>query len=391
MQKLLTKDFFGDTMNKIVQIYEVIVVLEELLKTYNLPELPTENTRDVCLDIMQKHEFGYIPAPPKTLNYEVLDASDVRFAGGKTIPTTVRLYGKTSLDTDYSFPIRVCVPKKEGKYPFFVHINFRPNIPDKYQPTEEIIDNGFAVLSFCYNEVTSDDGDFTNGLAKAFYPNGAEGRDPLAPGKIAMWAWAAMRVMDYAHIALSHKLDFDNAAVCGHSRLGKTALLTGAYDERFKFVFSNCAGCGGDALERNHNDIVSGGKPDERAERIEDIIKNFWYWFCENYKSYAGKDPKNMPFDQHFLTCCIAPRHFYVVSAAEDIWADPINQFMNCVAVSDYFKSFGNCGFVTPNKLPEVNTFLMDGHIGFHIREGSHSQNRTDWLAYMEFLKKNLG
>ncbi len=365
-------------------------MLKSLLEKYNLPELPSQDTRKVCLDTMQKYEFGYIPAPPKTLNYEVLDAKDVTFAGGKTVPTTVRLYGKTAIDTDYSFPIRVCIPKKEGKYPFFVHLNFRANIPDKYQPTEEIIDNGFAVLSFCYSEVTADNNDFTNGIAKAFYPDGAENRGQSDPGKIAMWAWAAMRVMDYAYLALSDKLDLDNAGVCGHSRLGKTALLTGAYDERFKFVFANCAGCGGDALERNHNDIVSGGTPHERAERIADVIKTFSYWLCENYKNYADKNPEIMPFDQHYLAACIAPRHLYVVSAVEDIWADPVNQFMTCVAVSDYFKSFGNNGFVTPDKLPEVNTFLNEGHIGYHLREGCHSQNRTDWLAYMEFFKKKI-
>mgnify|MGYP003526131139 CR=1 FL=1 len=61
-------------------------------------------------------------------------------------------------------------------------INFRPEVPDKYQPTEEIIDEGYAVLSFCYNEVTSDDGDFTDGLAGLVYPEGK--RDPDSCGKI---------------------------------------------------------------------------------------------------------------------------------------------------------------------------------------------------------------
>ncbi len=359
-------------------------MLKELLKEYNLPELAAQDTRNACLEIIQKNEFGYIPAPPKTLEYEVLDASDVRFAAGKTIPTTVRLYGKTALDTDYSFPVRVCVPEKEGKYPFFVHVNFRPNIPDKYQPTEEIIDNGFAVLSFCYEEVTSDNADFSNGLAGAFFPDG-ERKSNDAPGKIALWSWAAMRVMDYARLALSHKLDFENSAVCGHSRLGKTALLTAAYDTRFKFAFSNCAGCAGDALERHHNDFPSG-----RAERIVDITKKFGYWFCENYKEYAGADPETLPFDQHFLTACIAPRRLYTVAAALDEWADPINQYLNLVAVTDYYKKCGSDGFVCPDRLIEVGDCFNEGDIGMHYREGQHSQSRTDWLGYMEFFKKHM-
>ena len=45
-------------------------------------------------------------------------------------------------------------------------------MPDWYLPVEEIIDKGFAVLSFCYKDITSDDKDFTNGLAKVFFENG---------------------------------------------------------------------------------------------------------------------------------------------------------------------------------------------------------------------------
>ena len=69
-------------------------------------------------------------------------------------------------------------------------------MPDRYIPTEEIIDNGFAVLSFCYNDVTRDNNDFTDGIAGILYENGK--RDVDSAGKIAMWAWAAQRVMDYA-------------------------------------------------------------------------------------------------------------------------------------------------------------------------------------------------
>ena len=55
----------------------------------------------------------------------------------------------------------------------------------------------------------------------SLYENGK--RSPSDAGKIAMWAWAAMRVMDY--VMTLPEIDRDNIAVIGHSRLGKTALL----------------------------------------------------------------------------------------------------------------------------------------------------------------------
>lgn len=360
-------------------------MLKELLCEYNLPSLPQNDVRKNCLEIMQKYEFGCIPEKPETLMWETLDASDTSFGGGKTVPTTVRLYGTLRNGREYSFPIRVCIPKDAKKVPFFVHMNFRPNIPDKYQPTEEIIDNGFAVLSFCYNEVTSDDGDFTNGLAGAFFPDGQR-KNPQDPGKIALWAWAAMRVVDYAQKAFENELDFSNIAVTGHSRLGKTALLCGAYDERFKFTFANDAGCAGDALERNKTVFKNNG----RGETIKDITKNFPYWFCPEYLKLAEKNSAELPFDQHFLLVCTAPRYLYTGMSELDYWADQRNQFMGLYAASEYYKTLGLPGLICPDRLPFTGESFAYGNIGCHFRPGLHSQNRTDWLGYMNFFKIHM-
>ena len=70
-----------------------------------------------------------------------------------------------------------------------------------------------------------------------------------ASSKISLWTWAAMRVMDYVQ-TLGDVIDLDNVAIIGHSRLGKTALVTGGYDTRFKYVISNDSGCSGAALSR---------------------------------------------------------------------------------------------------------------------------------------------
>ena len=234
-------------------------------------------------------------------------------------------------------------------------------------PSEELVDNGFAVFSFCYNDVTMDNSDFTDGLAGVLFENGQ--RKPNDPGKIAMWAWAAHRVMDYAQ-TLGDVLELDCGIVCGHSRLGKTALLTGATDERFKFAYSNDSGCSGAAVTRQ-----KGG------ETVEKICNKFSYWFCENYLKYINKED-SMPFDQHYLLSSIAPRFACVGSASEDLWADPVSEMLNCVASSSAFKN----GFVYEDRLPEIGDRFFRGDIGYHLRKGLHYFSREDWLRLIEFV-----
>ena len=77
------------------------------------------------------------------------------------------------------------------------------------------------MLSFCYNDVTQDKNEFETGLARVLYQNSKRG--PTDPGKIAMWAWAARRVMDYAE-TISDELDLSCGIVCGQAPTTSAAM-----------------------------------------------------------------------------------------------------------------------------------------------------------------------
>ena len=341
-------------------------MLSEILKERNVPELLS---REEMLDIVQAQLFGYLPPKPEKISFETEENIIPKFCAGKadchrvTVNTVIN--GK-----EFSFPFLATLPTDEEKHPFFVHINFRPDNPDRYMPTEELVDNGFAVLSVYYNDITSDDGDFTNGLAGVLFENGE--RSDTDCGKIAMWAWAAQRILDYAE-TLPNKLDISRSVVCGHSRLGKTALFAGATDERFAFSYSNDSGCSGAAIARG---TAAGG------ERIADICRNIPFWFCEKYKKYCNNE-ENMPFDQHYLVASIAPRKVLIGSASEDKWADPLSEMLCCVASSHAF----NKGFTYEDRPPQINDKFFDGVIGYHMRKGFHYFSREDWLRLIEFVK----
>ena len=181
--------------------------------------------------------------------------------------------------------------------------------------------------------------------------------------------------MDYAQTLSC--LDFTRAAVVGHSRLGKTALLAGALDTRFTAAFSNCSGCSGAALSRGGN---------EKRETVGHICGQFPFWFCRRYQQYAGAED-TLPFDQHFLLACMAPRRVYVSSAAADLWADPVSEYLSCVAAGKVYRQLGLSGFVCPDRLPQVGDVFAAGRIGYHLRAGTHYFSREDWLHFMDFLK----
>ena len=340
-------------------------MIDKLLADRSLPPL---KSREQMLDIMLKEVYGYLPDKPERLTFELISTEN--FCAGKAVCS--RLMAHCTLKNgEFSFPFCAVVPKDCKNAPFFVHINFRNSVPDKYQPTEELLDNGFAVFSFCHREVTFDNDDMADGMYGVLYPDGKRGLHD--GGKIAVWAWAAQRVLDYAE-TLGDALDFSRSVVCGHSRLGKPALLAAATDSRFAFAYSNNSGCSGAALSRG-----------TCGESVTVINNAFPLWFNENYKKYAHKEYA-MPFDQHYLLAAIAPRYVCVGSAVEDNWADPVSEMLCCAAAGPAFEKDGKKGFVHNGQLAKAGDCFFEGSVGYHLREGNHYFSRYDWLKLIEFV-----
>lgn len=339
----------------------------------NLPEklpMPNHMEKKDILNLLLTEEYGFLPSVPYSITGKT-QSSDQAFCAGKAAFEKISLTCQTEYG-DFCFPVYFSCPTRQDKpLPCFILINFSDAVPDRCLPAEEIMDAGYAVLSFRYTDITSDDGDFTDGLAGLVYPNGRT--SPTQCGKIGLWAWAASRVMDLA-LTLP-VLDHSRVSVVGHSRLGKAALLAGALDDRFYCTFSNDSGCSGASLARGN-----------RGETIQAIYHNFPYWFCENYGKYADRED-SLPFDQHFLLAANVPHRVYVASAAQDQWADPQSEYLSCIAAGSYYEDLGLTGFIHPDRLPEPGDFFGDGMIGYHLRDGKHYLSREDWQRYIQYLE----
>ncbi len=337
-----------------------------------LSELPSFEgyTREQIKDMLCSRLYGDEVRRPDRVLFTETEAVE-NFAAGRApyrkFNAEVTMDGKT-----FCFPLSYVCPLSDKKLPGVVYLSFGSEVPHKFQPSEEISDMGVAVVSFDYQSVTPDNNDF-DCLAGKFL--GIDRTKPTASGKIMIWSWAARIAADF--LFTRSEIDTENIAVVGHSRLGKTALVTAAFDERFKFGYANNSGCCGAAL--------SNGKTGELPSRIQ---SSFPFWFCPDFYRYANGE--EIGFDQHFLMSLVAPRYAYVASGELDAWADPTAEKNCCRAASAAWERLGLNGFVEDKINTAVPACFHEGSIGYHIRKGMHYLGREDWQYFVKFMKSKI-
>ena len=358
-------------------------MLSQELAKRNLPSL---KSREEMKEIMQSEVFGYLPDVPFSYSVSEPTVIEERYDCGNVHFSYVNMTLNIG-EGSHTFRIDRLLHVDGKKRPLVIVNNFQSMENSHYFPREEMSEYDVDFLMFCYKDISSDDGDFSTGIAPLLLPDG-QNTDTTC-GKIGIWAWAAMRVLDYALTLPS--TDADNVMISGHSRLGKTALYTGMLDERFRFVFSNAAGCAGDSIAHG-----STGKLKEhldrhlrlRGENISDIVENFPYWFCKNYFKYTKENQSDI-FDQHYLLAAIAPRFVIIGSCDMDFWADPESQQLCCLAASPAWEKDGLDGIADAEDYLPTGQALLDGRVGYFKIRSKHFFSRHSWKRSIEFIEKH--
>ncbi|MFA5562264.1 MAG: hypothetical protein WDA00_06475 [Eubacteriales bacterium] len=355
----------------IAQQIEALEVPRLMPEGVDLPRW--ENRRREIGGMIAAHMYGEVRAGFDRVDYEETVINPYAFAGKavtKKITITFRASGES-----YAFDFVLMLPSHSERSPVAVNPTFRKVFPDSYLPAEELIDRGVGVATFYYDDVIPDDREraFAGGLG-AYLSEGRRHED--SAGALSIWAWACSRVADY--LCTADGIDTDNLMVIGHSRLGKTALLAGARDPRFRFVFANNAGCCGDSLIR---------AADSRAEHFEVITRVFPHWFCPRFLTYAN-DERALPFDQHFLISLIAPRFVCCGLAEADAWAGLQSQYWSYILAGPAWEVYGRPGLVHPDRAIRAGDWFREGSVGIFMREHRHYLSRYDWNRYLDFFSQ---
>lgn len=236
-------------------------------------------------------------------------------------------------------------------------------------PVREAMKQKTAVFGFYAGDTEADNSEsYPSGLAAVF---GTEKtRKQQDWGILAVWAFAASRVMDYMQCI--PEVDAAKIAVTGHSRCGKAALWAGAVDERFAAVMPNGSGCCGAALSRG-----------KKGENLASIQAFFPHWFAPEFQKFAGKESE-LPYDQHFLLAAVAPRLLHVGSGSKDDWADPQGEYYSTVLASKVWELYG--GEQLKEEMPCENQQVIRGKVGYHLRKGPHKLDLFDWNCLFEHM-----
>ncbi|MBP5511635.1 MAG: family 78 glycoside hydrolase catalytic domain [Kiritimatiellae bacterium] len=361
----------------------------ELMRTFEGKEVKTlndwENVRaPELLAKFESQEYGRRPAVANErdrLSFEVYDVRDAM--GGKAVRKLVRVTYKGPNAT-FSFPFTAYIPKTAKPVPAFIlAANIKRGVFDnkdglrsEFWPVEEIVAHGYATAAFRFDTVAADrkNAGFSQGVFPAVQPETE--RDNESWATLSAWAWADSRILDW--METEPLIDAKRVGVVGHSRGGKTAIWAGVTDKRFAMVCSNDSGCSGAKL--NHIDLP-------KSEHIAQILKNFPYWFCVNYRKYAGKE-MSMDFDQHQLLALIAPRLLCIASATEDHWCGQRGEWWAGKFASPAWELYGKKGLVAES-YPDPDSPQQQGCISYHVRTGKHLLSSYDWKCYMDFADKH--
>jgi hypothetical protein len=364
----------------------------------------SEKRRPELLAIVEANQFGRVPGRPANVSYDVFEKGTPAF-GGKAIRQQVTIHF-TKERSGPKVELLLYLPANASKpVPVLLNTSFTANNLTVDDPGVKVgqiwnaqlkqrvpasegrrvgrpdvlatIERGFGFATVNYIDIDPDvPGAIASGVRQAYLKPGQVEPAPDEWGTISAWSWGWSRVLDYLETV--EEVDAKRVAILGVSRLGKTALWTGARDPRFALIIASCSGEGGAALSRrNYGETVAHLTAPTR----------YPYQFALNYGKWAAR-PDESPVDGHLLVSLIAPRPLLLQTGNTDIWSDPKGEFLAAVAATPVYQLLGRDGLKT-EQMPQAGQ-LIGGALGYYMHDGGHGTIPSDWEVFLQFMERHF-
>ena len=257
--------------------------------------------------------------------------------------------------------------------------------------TQQLIADGWGYVQINPSSIQADNGaGITRGVIGLV--NKGQPRKPDDWGALRAWGWGAARALDY--LETDSTVDAKHVGIEGVSRYGKAALVTMAYDQRFYMVLVGSSGEGGAKLNRRN-----------WGEAVESLTGGEYHWMAGNFMKYGESEGKlgvltanDIPVDSHELIAMCAPRltfiSYGIPERGDAKWLDHQGSYMAAVASQPVFrllgaKTLGVSDDYKTEKMPPVNTGLLDGQLAWRQHDGGHT-DAPNVKYFIAWADKNM-
>nr|WP_253930683.1 acetylxylan esterase [Lewinella sp. W8] len=241
--------------------------------------------------------------------------------------------------------------------------------------TEQLLAAGWGYATISPSSIQADN---SAGLTRGIIGlvNKGQPRSPDDWGALRAWAWGAARGLDY--LETDTLVNAQRVGIEGVSRYGKAALVAMAFEPRFATALIGSSGKGGVTLHRR----IFG-------ETVENLTGWGSHWMAGNYLKYgADRSPYgkmtgcDLPVDAHMMLALCAPRPVFVSygipEKGDAEWLDQKGSYMATIAAGVAYKLLGAKDLGVSNdywseKMPAVNTGLLEGELAWRQHDGGHT------------------
>jgi len=381
---------------------------ESLANPYpNLPEVLTlkngkkvttadswwKQRRPEIIEDLEREVYGRIPpnVPRVTWSVKVVDHEFLGFTPVIAKQLTGHLDNSAYPLIDVNIRMTLVLPAN-AKGPVPVLMMFARSALRDSLTTQQLIADGWGYILIDPGSIQADNGaGLTRGVIGLV--NKGQPRKPEDWGALRAWSWGAARALDYLE-ASEPMVDAKHVGIEGVSRYGKAALVTLAFEARFAMGLIGSSGEGGAKLNRRN-----------WGEALESLTGGEYYWMAGNFMKYGAseavfgaKTAGDLPVDSHELIALCAPRltfiSYGVPERGDAKWLDHQGSYMAAVAAGPVFrllgaKDLGVSADYHTEKMPPVNTGLLDGQLAWRQHDGGHT-DAPNIKYFIEWADKNI-
>ena len=320
-----------------------------------------ETRRAEIKELFMENEYGHRPDAP---TIEIVSMTDWKahasVAGFKSRTITVKMtYGEKSITTKMYLDVptaasaedpRPIIMTHEDLYDFSAYGWGIIDVTDR----STYLKAGWCGIGLDYTEFAPDNAS-TARTGKLYQLYGTD----IDTGALMAWAWSFSRVIDVLQMLNYPEIDMTKIAVTGHSRYGKCALITGAFDERVALTAPSHSGSAGSSLYK----VYFPG-----TEALNVTAGGSGYWLCPNVQAFKN-DASTLPVDGHLLTSLVAPRGLIQIEGSLDTGTNPRGVQLSYLTAKGVYQTVG-----AADKL------------GIHFRPVSHIANDPDVVSFASYL-----